>query len=256
MPSVNTATLITPDSPRTDSPTPAKAPASPLPHYETRIFTASELLSVPWLPALTQAINKGFSDNGEIIKFDQRLASDSQLSRELGEKGFTAVAFAPKSESQSSPGHEVDVIGTVSVKPWVNDRDWIAYPPALSLPELAAKKEEDTTSFRNGDQDPCNGDFEIALVTILPGVNFRKRGIADHLIRVCEDELIRRLDLVGDKRRSLRLMVKIVKEINAQYWLKKGFTTVGQKLAPIGTWDSFEEFTMWAMERDLVIRRD
>lgn len=214
---------------------------------------------MPWLPALTKAINKGFSDNGDIIKFDQRLASDSQLSEELGEKGFTAVAFAPKSNNQSSPGHEVDVIGTVSIKPWVNDRDWIAYPPALPLSELATKsKEEDTTSIKYGDQDPCNGDFEIALVTILPGVNFRKRGIADHLIRICEEELVRRLDLMGDKRerRPLRLMVKIVKEINAQYWLKKGFTTVGQKLAPKGTWDSFEEFTMWAMERDLVVRRD
>ncbi|RJE25038.1 hypothetical protein PHISCL_02631 [Aspergillus sclerotialis] len=239
----------------TDSP---KQPHSPEPlSFETKVYSSSELLTQPWLPALTRAVNEGFSTNSGPINFAQRLSSDIQLSEELGEAGFTAIAFASRSE-HSDQSDEVDIIGTASVKGWVNDRDWLPYPTPTP-----GSHESSGLDGANGngcgkaemtrEQDPCDGDYEIALVTIKPGANYRKRGIAESLIKACERELVRRLTLQGDKRRSIKLMVKIVKEVNGPYWLKKGFTTVGQKWSPKGTWGSFQEFTMWAMMRELPI---
>lgn len=248
MPSPNPATFPA-DSPKVDTPPPGTS-SPDLPHYSTKIFTPSELLDLPWLPALTEAINAGFSDNGGRLKFAQRLSTDTQLSGELGETGFTAVAFAPASEASD---HAVEVIGTVSIKDWVNEGDWEPYRPREgSLPRVGGEG-VDGLGVADGERDPCDGDFEIALVTIRPGAHFRKRGIADHLVRVCERELVRRLVVSGDARRSVRLMIKIVKELTGSYWVKKGFTTVGQRTAPKGTWKSFEEFTMWAMTRELAV---
>lgn len=232
-----------------------KQPHSEPLSFETKVYSASELLTQPWLPALTRAVNEGFSTNSGSISFAQRLSSDIQLSEELGETGFTAIAFAsqPQHSDQTCDDYdhrdEVDIIGTASVKGWVNDRDWLPYP----TPTAGANGNGYTDAETTREQDPCNGDYEIALVTIKPGANYRKRGIAESLIMACERELVRRLTLQADNRRSIKIMVKIVKEINGPYWLKKGFMTVGQKLSPKGTWGSFQEFTMWAMMRELPI---
>jgi hypothetical protein len=46
-------------------------------------------------------------------------------------------------------------------------------------------------------------------------------------------------------------MIRITKEDSGAYWLKQGFTVVGSQRCPKGHWDSLEEFTMWAMVREL-----
>lgn len=239
MPSLDPESRIV-ESPSTKQPDPGLS-------FETRIFSTSELLRQPWLPALTQVINEGFGAMAGPVKVAARLRSDTQLAEELEESdGFTAVAYAAKSDRRSPDDKDIEVIGTASVKNWLDEGGWHRYPH-----EHAAGSDPGSTNG-SGQQGPCDGDYEIALVTVRPGEKYRKRGIADHLIGVCEQEILRRLSLKGESRsQPVRMMVKIVKENNGPYWLKKGFIPVAQKISPKGTWDSLTEFTMWAMFRGL-----
>lgn len=233
----------------TDSQKPPQSP-EPFP-CEIKIYSLSELVTQPWLPSLTQAVNEAFSANSG-PKFAQRLSYDTQLSEEMGETGFTAVAFAPKSkyDEGSCNGYdkrdEVDIIGTASIKEWANNGEWSPYP-------TTSTHEASELHGANSEQDPCDGDYELGLVAVKPGANYRKRGIADSLVKACERELVRRLTLQGSKRRSIKIMIKTIREVSGPYWLKKGFKTVGVQRCPQGTWGSVEEFTLWALMRELAI---
>lgn len=230
---------LVPETPVAEVPSRTSDPGLP---FETKIFSTPELLRQPWLPELVQVINDGFGTNGGPVEFSKRLHSVAQLREELDESGFTVVAYAAKSDKQSSDSGENEVIGTASVKKWRNDGEWQQY---------VRDHVESGDTNGSGWQDPCDGNYEIALLTVLPGEKYRKRGIADRLVRVCEQEALRRLPLQGENsRKPVRAMIKVVSELNGPYWLKKGFTLVGQKTCPKGTWDSVREFTLWAMFRE------
>ncbi|RMJ26789.1 hypothetical protein PHISP_02331 [Aspergillus sp. HF37] len=235
-----------PETPVAESPGTTKQ-SDPALSFETRIFSTAELLRQPWLRALTQVINEGFGAMAGPVKVAARLRSDTQLAEELNEgDGFTAVAYTAKSDGRFPDDQEIEVIGTASVKNWLDEGGWHRYP----YEHAAGSEPWDANG--SGQKGPCDGDYEFALVTVRPGEKYRKRGIADHLTGVCEQEILRRLSLKGESRNQpIRMMVKIVKENNAPYWSRKGFTPVAQKTSPKGTWDSLTEFTMWAMVREL-----
>lgn len=221
----------------------AEPPSTESPSIETQTYSSYELLNQPWLPALTRTINEGFGTNGGNMN---RLQTDTQLSEELGESGFTVIAYSPKPGEASS---DIEIVGTASVKPWVNDGQWQPYiHDSIVGSDIGTRAESDG----NLQDDPCDGDYEIALVTIRRGASYRKRGIVDRLLKACEEEIMRRLSAnAADSRQTIRTMIKISKEINGPYWTKKGFTPVGQKICPKGIWGSLTEFTMWAMVREL-----
>ncbi|KAJ5611350.1 Acyl-CoA N-acyltransferase [Penicillium lagena] len=78
-----------------------------------------------------------------------------------------------------------------------------------------------SASIESGHSVPCDGDFEILIVAVKTGERYRKREIAESLVKACE-ELQRRLTPEPNGSSHLRVMLKLVPEINGRYWLKKG----------------------------------
>ncbi|KAI9931924.1 hypothetical protein AWENTII_010228 [Aspergillus wentii] len=214
--------------------------------FTTKIFSSTELLSQPWLPQLTEVINESFFLQLPNVRTDAiRLHSNTQLSEELGENGFTAVAFSDTHGGQF-PGNEVEIIGTASVKDWVDEGIWSRYDS--EEPENASE-----SSPQIQEKFACDGDHEVAVVAIPPGPRYRKRGIAESLVKVCEQEILRRFHKETGDRKTARAMVKVNKGVNGLYWSKKGFTPIGSRWCPKGTWGQLQPFTMWAMAKDLSI---
>lgn len=218
------------------------------PTIQTALFTSAELLSQPWLSDLTQMINASYLVmHTEKIQFSDdkiRLRSDSQLTEELGPDGFTAVAFV------SSGSDSLEVVGTASMKQWKDDGLWSPHDDEDFSDDSLEEKVNDRVD-RIFEKHVCPGDYELAVVAIPPDPRFRGKGIAGRLVKSCEDELLRRRRESGKETSAARIMIRVAKENSGNYWLKQGFTVVGSQKCPKGFWDSAEEFTMWAMVREL-----
>ncbi|KAJ5450606.1 uncharacterized protein N7458_007055 [Penicillium daleae] len=219
------------------------------PVIHTELFTSTELLSQPWLPELTHMINASYtvSHTNKIKYLDDklRLRTDSELSEELGADGFTAVAFASDGTDEKP-----QVIGTASMKPWKDDGLWnpLDHDDTIHDPTTEKVNSEMEQIIRH---HACPGDYELAVVALPPDPRYRGKGIAGRLVRACEDEVLRRRRHEADRERPVKVMIRVSKENAGDYWLKQGFKTVGSRRCPKGFWDSLEEFTMWAMIREL-----
>ena len=216
--------------------------------FHIKVYTSSALPSQPWISDFTSMVNASYRvSHTTKIKFSTnktRLHTDSALSEELGPDGFTAVAFVRDAEDQT-----IKVVGTASIKKWKDDGLW--------MPTTKGGHEE-SANTRCVDQmlhrQACPGDYELAVVALVPGSQYRGRGIAGRLVRVCEEEVLRRHRVNGkDLSSPIRIMTRVNKEDTGGYWLKQGFTVVGSQRRPKGFWDSLEEFTIWAMVRELSI---
>ncbi|KAJ5382370.1 hypothetical protein N7517_000281 [Penicillium concentricum] len=216
--------------------------------FHVKLYASSDLLNQPWISDLTYMVNASYRvSHTTKIKFAStktRLQSDSALSEELGEHAFTAVALVGDGKDQ-----KIEVIGTASMKKWKDDGLW--------TPTTKDGQEHEDTS-NNGCVDQilhrraCPGDYELAVVALPPDPQYRGKGIAGHLVKACEEEILRRHQANGkDVSSPVRIMIRVTKEDTGAYWLKQGFTVVGSQLCPKGFWNSLEEFTMWAMMREL-----
>ncbi|KAJ5256920.1 hypothetical protein N7478_013024 [Penicillium angulare] len=221
--------------------------------YHIKVFTRHDLLSQPFLPELRTVINASYRDHdiNPIGKVGYRIQSDTQVADEIGTSGFTAIAFASN-----------EIVGTASVKDWVSEADGISWKPESYF---AGKGPEDASSMEilgsyindsTLDVADCTGDFELFLVAVKSGEKYRKTGIAEKLIKACEKELRGRFTSSLSQpaeNAHLRIMLKVVREINGKYWLKKGFQIVGECYCPPFTWDLENAFILWAMRKDLPI---
>lgn len=213
----------------------------------TALFTSSELLTQPWLPDLTRMINESYLvSHTNKIKFSEdkiRLRTDYELSEELGPDAFTAVAFALNGTDERP-----EVVGTASMKKWKDDGLWQPHIHDETEPvEEQVNKQVDQILEKYA----CPGDYELAVVALLPDPRFRGKGIAGRLVKLCEEEVLRRRKLHGDITSPVRIMIRVAKENAGDYWQKQGFTAVASQRCPKGFWDAAEEFTMWAMIREL-----
>ncbi|KAJ5204652.1 uncharacterized protein N7498_005531 [Penicillium cinerascens] len=211
----------------------------PKPVIQTELFTSSELLKQPWLPKLTRMINESYLvSHTDKIKFDPgkiRLKSDSELSDELGSDGFTAVAFS-----------DGDVVGTASMKPWKDESLW------KPLDHFATDAVEDQVNDRIDqilNEVSLPGDYELAVVALPPTPQIRGKGIAGRLVKICEEEVLRRRRATGDNK-PVRIMIRVIRENLGDYWRKQGFVPVGAQAGP-KAWETLDPFVMWAMIREL-----
>ncbi|OQE15491.1 hypothetical protein PENSTE_c028G01010 [Penicillium steckii] len=224
------------------------------PIIQTALFTSAELLSQPWISGLTEMVNASYLVmDKEKIKFSEnkiRLRSDSELTEELGPSGFTAVAFV-----STEPGC-LEIVGTASMKPWKDDGLWRPYNEEEELSDSSSEDNVNQKLDQIFQKHACPGDYELAVVALPPGTRFRGKGLAGRLIQVCEEELLRRQSQSGKKGSPARIMIRVAKENAGDYWLKQGFKVVGSQRCPKGFWDAAEEFTMWAMLRELSPKND
>ncbi|KAJ5493801.1 hypothetical protein N7463_009888 [Penicillium fimorum] len=216
--------------------------------FHVELYSSTDLPNQPWISDLTHMVNSSYRVSHTIkIKFaatKTRLHTDSALSEELGVDGFTAVAFVGDGKDQ-----KIEVIGTASMKKWKDDGLWTP---------TTEDGHEDEDTANNGCVDQmlhrraCPGDYELAVVALPPTPQYRGKGIAGHLVKACEEEILRRNRVNGELVPSpVRIMIRVAKEDTGSYWLKQGFTVVGSQRCPKGFWNSLEEFTMWAMVREL-----
>jgi ribosomal protein S18 acetylase RimI-like enzyme len=223
--------------------------------YHIKVFPRRDLLSQPFLPDLRTVINASYRghDIDPIGKVGDRVQHDNQVADEIGTNGFTAVAFDLN-----------EIVGTASVKDWVSDADGLVWKPDGYF---ATKSIDEACSMHNigsntidtiSDPASCDGDFEIFMVAVKPGDKYRKKGIAERLVKACEQELQKRFtpNLAQLAETSyFRIMIKVVREINGEYWLKKGFQIKGECCCPAFTWDLEKPFILWAMKKHLFIDR-
>ncbi|KAL5357898.1 hypothetical protein BJX96DRAFT_145521 [Aspergillus floccosus] len=219
--------------------------------FTIKIFFRHDLLEQPVLPELREVINASYRDHTLKNKNADRLKADTQIVDEIGDSGFTAIATASG-----------EIVGTASVKPWVPNAEGIVWKPSGYYEgKTAGEVLPMHSSGLNGhecsaDAGSCKGGFEIFLVAVKPGAQYRKRGIAESLVKVCEEELKRKFKTClgqPSEKISLVIMLKVVREINGAYWRKKGFYVVGECWCPPFTWDLGKAFILWAMRRDLSV---
>lgn len=166
----------------------------PEPVFHLKLYTPAELLSQPWLSDLTSMVNASYRvSHISNIKFPEdkvRLSSDSQLSKEIGPDGFTAVALV-----DSGPDHKPEVIGTASLKKWTDDGLWRpCKEDGGDVGSVVAELEDEVNQDMDHvlEQHACLCDYELAVVALPPDLRYRGRGIAGHLVRACEEEVLRR----------------------------------------------------------------
>lgn len=249
-------TITVPDShlpsgPVTLPPETSSEDLSSSPSYVIRVFAPSELSVRPWFPGLCQAINEAFSHEVNTLGLGPRLHSDVQLTEELGESGLTAVAFATDNtlSDQFLDDPNAHIIGTASVKNWAHNDMW----QLCTLENQTGILQPDDTVKISG-EGTLDADYELAIVGLRPGSKYRKRGIADRLVDACQQEVLRRISAAGKNLgRPIRFMIRTEQELNGAYWLKKGFSLVGQRMCPTGTWGSNREFMLWGMVRELFL---
>ncbi|KAK9492062.1 hypothetical protein V1508DRAFT_419974 [Lipomyces doorenjongii] len=206
----------------------------------TKIYDSTTLANAPVLPSLAAMINSSFAAHfaqfldPAIVNGTQRLSSPNDLAKDITPGGFTVVAF-----SASSPETP---IATASVKAYYNDKFWEDWGDARRL-KLKQWEEENKDAVRT--------QWEITTVAVRYSPEYLKKGLATHVVNAVAEELKRRL-LASQKHtdREWKTMVRVVKEINGDYWLKKGFVVVEETVIPAGILGK-TELTNWDMEKAL-----
>lgn len=224
---------------------------SPPAFDQIKIFTMPDLLKQPFLHELRSVINASYSVHEEGIwsKTGERLTTDTEIATEVGEDGFTGIAWSQN-----------EIVGTFSVKKWdFGSSEGVIWKKPGFYAEWRDEDEDSSTKVDDQletNSTVCEGDFEVLIVAVKAGAKFRKKGISESLLLACEEELKRNhvLNMDGSTG-SLRIMVRVVREMNGRYWSKKGFRVVGEEYYPPFTWDLEHGFVLWAMRRDLEIPR-
>ncbi|KAF5568030.1 acyl n-acyltransferase [Fusarium phyllophilum] len=208
--------------------------------YHIEIFTGQELLDSSVLRELQTVINAAYQshDNNPLGAIGERIQHDTQIVDEIGTNGFTVVMSCAD-----------EIVGTASVKNWkpsIQENDW---KPAG---HYAGRSADEASAMDAVPSIPeavsCEGDVEVFMVAVKPGLQYRKKGVAEGLLRACEQQLKKQF---GPKTDPVRVILRVVREINSQYWLKKGYRIIGERYYPPLTWDVEKAFILLAMRKDI-----
>ena len=239
----------------------------PFPNAHTIILSAASLVNSPYLLRLFTLTNDAFSySHSESIpgreylpKSMGRYRQPTDIFDELGPEGFCMLAF------ENAEGTEI--IGTISARPFNAQRvekgeknhARFLFKRAPSAP---------TTTIRNGreateqagkaqeveqallDPDIENWELLASVVTF----RVKGKGLASKMMEMCIDELRRRSfvkyqDRGGQGEVKLGLYLSTMKELNEEYYLKRGWVTTAEKKIDKGVMGSRDGFSVAEMVR-------
>lgn len=219
------------------------------PVFSVETFDAASLRTQPWLPELTNMINESFIQHAKhlIPPLGYRLDTDTQLADEILKGGLAGVGFLE--ETVEGVGRIKKIVATATAKPWIEEWPWEETVKQDASPSVRRKiLKGDGKSEREVSQ------WELTAVVNRYEERYLRKGYASKVMQILEEDLIKRLgdldsddDDMGDLDGAPKMEVKRVwmirnaEELTGEYWLNRGFKTVG------GMW--FEKGTMGCYRR-------
>jgi RimJ/RimL family protein N-acetyltransferase len=221
------------------------------PFYRIEVFTQTDLLQQSFLAELREVINSSYQDPGDVPfeKMGSRLRSETQLTDELKSSGFIAIAFVQNT-----------IIGTACVKKWDSYSEGGVWKPPGHFDQFSAEEvffgsSAVLNSINESPNVICEGEYELTTVALKPGPEYRGKGIAENMVRACEEELKNRMlpAKITGVPHPMKIMLRSIRESKGPYWRRKGFRIVGEQYCPALTWDFDKAFVLWAMEKELTL---
>lgn len=239
----------------------------PFPNVHTIILSGASLASSPYLIPLFTLTNDAFSySHSESVagkeylpKSMGRYRQPTDIFDELGPEGFCMLAF--------EDAESTEIIGTISARPFNAQR---VEKGEKNHARFLFKRAPSThaTTLRNGrdatekagkvqeveqallDPDIENWELLASVVTF----RVKGMGLASKLMEMCIDEL-RRMSLIkyrdrgGQGEVKMGLYLSTMKELNEEYYLKRGWVTTAENKIEKGVMGSRDGFSVAEMVR-------
>ncbi|KAL9603533.1 MAG: hypothetical protein Q9179_002150 [Wetmoreana sp. 5 TL-2023] len=217
----------------------------------TRLLSSPSLSASPYFPDLVNVINRAFSHSHvhgagyEIFPSAlKRLWKPEQLGAELGSEGFCIIAFS----SEGDGGHG-RLVGTASAKPYhaQKAREGAGGELNLMFKRSVANKVVDSSETRDEEALPT---WELLAMAVEP--DLQGQGISTQLLGLALEEIKRRVAAeTRIAKNGVRIFISTMKELNEEYYLKKGWMTTDERRFPRGIAGSTNAFTIVDMVRTI-----
>lgn len=215
-------------------------PGPMIKHQPTTIalLTHPQLADSQFLALLPPLMNPAFkishTTSGVLPAEVDRLQSKTQMLQELGSDACTYLLYSTlASTSKTIP----TLLATASFQPFTGG--------------FRTEMSKEAKSFKNAPVALPEGfiAWELKLMVVEPQV--QNQGVASKLLSIIEAEVQRRARAIGEARadrgespvKETQLKLSTIREINEEFFLKKGFKVVGEKKHPPGTYGSKTGFT-------------
>jgi len=203
--------------------------------FQLQILSTDQLLKQPAvLHAVVSLVNAAYLDH-KIFNGTLRFDSDDRLCSELGQ-GLCAVLLDRESYA----------VATASVKMWTKEEK-------ENIERLHGSVFEVQSGRRfTYEKDASNQyHFELAAVASRNDHQYRKKGLIEQCVKALESHLMKQLS-TDEMDIQLTFWVRVVADINGEYWRRKGFCEFGQgRMMPKGTWRADEPFLFIAMNKSV-----
>ena len=220
-------------------------------------LTTAELASSPHLPGLYDLILLAFDHSHRtgyetLLLTEPRLQAPAQITEELGSQGFCILAFTPSNNDTENEGK---LIATASAKPYI--------PPGATKEEKGSllsevnkmfKRAASTQIIKTEDEVESEGlpAWEVLLMAVTP--EMQGRGIASRLLALTMEEIQRRVTKESAKEGAhgngkVKILLSTMKELNEEYYKRKGWTTTSERRFEAGVGGSEAGFGIVEMVR-------
>ena len=186
-------------------------------------------------PLMNPAFKISHTTSGVLPAEIDRLQSKTQILQELGSDACTYLLYSTLASTSSKT--IPTLLATASFQPFTG-----GFPTEMS---------KEAKSFKNAPV-ALPEDFiawELKLMAVEPQI--QNQGVAPKILSIIEAEVQKRARAIGEARagrgespvRETQLKLSTIREINEDFFLKKGFQVVGEKKHPPGTYGSKTGFT-------------
>ena len=186
-------------------------------------------------PLMNPAFRISHTTSGVLPAEVDRLQSKMQILQELGSDASTYILYS--SSTSTAPNTVSALLATASFQPFTG-----GFPADMS---------NNAKSFKNAPAPLPEGciAWELKLMAVDPQI--QKRGVASTLLSIIEADVQKRASAISAAKaangesliKETQLKLSTIREINEEFFLKKGFKVVGEKKHPPGTYGSKTGFT-------------